>query len=274
MEVPAGSRQMTFSAPRYQPLALVVDIEGMDRAQTVSGTLTPNWAEVTLATEPEGAAIFLDDEPTGAVTPATIEALAGEHEIRVKLAGHREHRQRILVAAEEKITLPTFTLQQADGLINVVTRPAGAGVTLNGAFQGESPLELAVRSGARYRIQVFKAGYQSAERSLSLNAGEERELSIALSRQMGDVLVTVDPPEAEIFVNGTRRGSSTTTLTLPTVAHDLSVRLPGYAGYETSITPKAGLVQEVKVRLLTVEEARLAALKPGSARRPGRNSCW
>ncbi len=262
VQVPAGSRQVTFSAPRYQPLALVVDVEGMDREQTVSGTLNPNWAEVTLATEPAGADIFLDNEPTGAVTPATIEALAGEHEVRVKLAGHREHRQRILVAAEEKITLPTFRLQQADGLINVVTRPAGAGVTLNGTFQGESPLELAVRSGSRYRIQVFKAGYQSAERSLSLNSGEERALNIDLSRQMGDVLVTVDPPEAEIFVNGTRRGSRSATLSLPTVAHDLSVRLPGYAGYETSITPKAGLVQEVKVRLLTVEEARLAALKP------------
>lgn len=261
-EVPAGRRQITFSAPRYQPLALVVDVEGMNREQTVSGTLTPNWADVTVSTDPAGAAIFLDNEPTGATTPATIEALAGEHEIRVKLAGHREHRQRILVAAEEQVTLPTFTLKQADGLINVVTQPAGAGVTLNGAFQGESPLELAVRSGARYRIQVFKAGYQSAERAVSLEAGEERELSIGLSRQMGDVLVTVDPPEAEIYVNGQRRGSSTTTLSLPTVAHELSVRLPGYAGYETSITPKAGLVQEVKVRLLTLEEARLAALKP------------
>ena len=177
LEVPAGSRQITFSAPRYQPLALVVDITGMHEPQTISGTLTPNWAEVTLATEPAGATIYLDDEPTGALTPATIEALAGEHEVRVKLAGHREHRQRILVAAEEKITLPTFTLQQADGLINVTTRPAGAGVTLNGTFQGESPLELAVRSGARYRIQVFKAGYQSAERSINLGAGEERDLA-------------------------------------------------------------------------------------------------
>jgi formylglycine-generating enzyme required for sulfatase activity len=262
LEVKAGSRQVTFTAPRYQPLALVVDIEGMHREQTVSGALTPNWAEVTLRTEPAGAAVFLDDEPTGAVTPATIEALAGEHEIRVKLPGHREHRQRILVAAEEQITLPTFVLQQADGLINVVTRPAGAGVTLNGAFQGESPLELAVRSGASYQIQVFKAGYQSARRTVSLGAGEERNLELNLSRQMGEVLVTVDPPEAEIFVNGQRRGSNSTTLRLPTVAHDLSVQLDGYAGYESSITPKAGLLQEVKVRLLTLEEARLAALKP------------
>ncbi len=260
--VPAGSRQVTFSAPRYQPLAIVVDITGMNEPQTVSGTLRPNWADVTLSTSPAGAEILLDDEPTGAVTPATIEALAGEHEIRLRLPGHRPHRQRILVAAEEQITLPTFTLQQADGLINVTTRPSGAGVTLNGQFQGESPLDLAVKSGTSYRIQVFKAGYQSREQTIRLASGEERDVAISLARQTGEVLVTVDPPEATILINGVAQGTGSERLTLPTMAHDLSVELAGYAGYQSSITPKSGLLQEVKVRLLTLEEARLAALKP------------
>ncbi len=262
MEVPAGNRQITFDAPRYQRLAVVVDVTGMHQEQTVSGTLVPNWAEVTLTTDPPGAEILLDEEPTGAVTPSTIEVLAGEHEIQLRLAGHRPHRQRILVAAEETVTLPTYTLQQADGLIRVRTRPSGAGVTLNGRFQGESPVELAVKSGTRYRIQVFKAGYRSVERTLRLESGEERELDIPLTRQMGDVMVTVDPPEAEVFIDGRPHGRGSRTVTLPTMAHDLAVRLEGYAGYQTTITPKAGLVQELKVRLLTLEEARLAALKP------------
>jgi len=266
--VAAGQREVTFGAPRYQPLAILVDVTGMNEPQTVYGALAPNWADVSITTSPPGAEILLDDEPTGAVTPATIEALAGEHEIRLRLAGHRSYRQRILVAAEETVTLPTFTLQQADGLINVVTRPAGAGVTLNGRFQGESPLELAVRSGTSYRVQVFKAGYQSVEQTLSLKSGEERALNLDLSRQMGDVVVTVEPPEAEIFVDGERRGRGSETLSLPTMTHQLAVRLSGYAGYESEITPKTGLVQEVRVRLLTLEEARLAALKP-RIRSPG-----
>ncbi|MGE0623113.1 MAG: PEGA domain-containing protein [Pseudomonadales bacterium] len=266
--VPAGQREVSFTAPRYQPLALVVDVTGMNEAQTVYGALAPNWAEVSVSTSPPGAEILLDDEPTGAVTPATIEALAGEHEIRLRLPGHKPHRQRILVAAEEVVTLPTYTLQQADGLISVVTRPAGAGVTLNGRFQGESPLEIAVRSGTSYRVQVFKAGYASVERSLTLKSGEEQTLNVQLDRQMGDVVVTVEPPEADIYVNGERRGRGSETLTLPTTTHRLAVRLPGYAGYESEITPKTGLVQEVRVRLLTLEEARLAALKP-RIRSPG-----
>ena len=262
VEVEAGSRQITFDAPRYQALALVVDISGMSEEQTVAGELKPNWADVTINTVPAGAEILVDDEPSGLFTPTTVEILAGEHEVRVKIPGYKAHRQRILVAAEETLTLPTFTLQQADGLITISTSPAAAGVTLNGEFQGESPLELAVKSGTRYRLQVFKAGFQAVERTVSLKSGEERHLALALTRQMGDVVVTVDPPEAEIFLNGDLRGRTEQTLHLPTFAHDLSVRLSGYAGFETQITPKTGLVQEVKVRLLTLEEARLAALKP------------
>jgi formylglycine-generating enzyme required for sulfatase activity len=269
LSVPAGNRQITFNAPRYQPLAVVVEIAGMNEPQTVDGVLLPNWADVSISSMPAGAEILLDDEPTGAVTPATIEALAGEHEIRVRLAGHRPHRQRILVAAQEQVTLPTFTLQQADGLINVTTSPPGAGITLNGRFQGESPIELAVRSGTAYRLQIFKAGYRSVERSLRLTSGEERAVRISLDRQMGEVVVTVDPPEAGVYVNGALQGTGSTSLTLPTMTHKLSVQLAGHAGYESEITPKTGLVQEVKVRLLTLEEARLAALKPRIRTRAG-----
>ena len=160
------------------------------------------------------------------------------------------------------MTLPTFTLEQADGLIAVRTSPAGAGVTLDGVFQGESPIELAVKSSTRYRIQVFKAGYQPVERTLSVASGEEKDVVLSLRRQMGDVVVTVDPAAALLYINGESRGNANQKITLPTEPHDLSIRLEGYAGYDTEITPKSGLTQEVKVRLLTLEEARLAALKP------------
>ena len=57
-------------------------------------------------------------------------------------------------------------------------------------------------------------------------------------------------------------GPANQTLNLPTEPQQVEVRLDGYAGYSTKITPRDGLTQELKVRLLTVEEARLAALTP------------
>ncbi len=262
VEVPAGPVTVTFLKDRYQPGTVEAEIEGMERAQTLQATLKPNWADVSVATIPEGAEVFIDDEPTGQTTPAVVEVLAGEHELRLKAPGHKSHRQRILVAAEEQRALPTVRLTRADSLLTVRSSPPGAGITLNGEFRGETPLELAVRSGVRYRLQAFRSGYASAERSVELPAGAERTIDLELLRLTGTVVVQARPENAELLVNGRPRGAANQTLELPTEPQRLEIRLPGYAGYSTEITPREGITQEIKVRLLTVEEARLAALKP------------
>ena len=138
LPIPAGPVTVTFVRDRYQPLTVDADIEGMERPQTVGGTLLPAWADVQIDSVPQGAEIFVDDEPTGQTTPATVEILAGEHEVRVRADGHKSHRQRILVAAREQRTLPTVELVRADSLLTVRSTPSGAGVTLDGQFQGRN----------------------------------------------------------------------------------------------------------------------------------------
>lgn len=262
IEVAAGGHRIEYLKDRYQNAVLEAEVIGRGEAQTLNAVLRPDWADVSIVSTPPGAEILIDDQTTTALTPATVEVPSGEHEIRLKLAGHRSHRLRIEVAAEETVSLPPITLQQADGLLNITTTPRGAGITLNGRFQGESPLEIAVRSGTRYRVQVFKAGYDAEEKSVSLRSGQAIDLNLTLTRQMGEVVVTAEPPAAQLFVNGESAGAANRSLRLPTTPQRLEIRLDGYAGYSTEITPRSGLTQEVRVRLLTLEEARLAALKP------------
>ncbi len=262
IEIPAGAQSITFSKERYQPLLLDVEIVGLDQPQTVAGELVPDWADVSISSTPSGAEIFLDDVSTGLVTPATVEVLSGEHEVRIKAAGYKSYRQRILVAALEKVSLPGVVLEQADGLITVTSSPPGAGVTLNGRFQGETPIEVAVKSATDYRVQVFKAGFAPERRSVSVRSGEERAINLELTRLTGKLVVVTDPPNAELLVNGRAQGPANQTLTLPTVSQRIEIKLPGYAGYSTVVTPRNGLTQELKVKLLTLEEARLAAMQP------------
>jgi len=260
--VPAGQVTVTFTRPRYQALEVNAEVEGMEQAQTIQGSLQPNWAEVSVDSEPQGAEIFVDGESTGQTTPAVVEILAGEHEVRLKAPGHKSHRQRILVAAQDPMQLAPVQLTRADSLLQVRSRPAGAGITLNGEYQGETPLELALRSGERYRLQAFRSGYAPAQRTVELPAGAERTLEVNLEQLTGEVVVQARPEEAELFVDGRSRGRANQTLQLPTEPHRVEIRLPGYAGYSTEITPREGITQEIRVRLLTEEEARLAALTP------------
>lgn len=262
LSIEAGARRFRFTHPRYQPLDLAVTVEGRNRPQRVDATLLPNWGDIDLSTDPPGARIFVDDMDTGTLTDGIVQILDGEHDIRLSLPGHRSHRQRILVTAGEARTLPTVRLHRADGTLIVRTRPGQAGVTVDGRYQGEAPVSVAVRSGRDYEVQAFKGGFAPKSTRVRLRSGEERTLDLELEALTGRLVVQAEPPEARLYIDGRAAGSANRTLELPVRPHRLEIRLDGYAGYSREIQPRSGLTQELKVKLLTLEEARLAALKP------------
>ena len=260
--VPAGKRLLRFTHPRHQARELPVTVVGKRRPQRVDAELTPNWGEVHYVTEPPGARILVDGRDTGRRTPATTEILAGEHEVALLLDGHQAHRQRILIVAQERRAPSPIKLRQADASLRLSTRPVGAGVTIDGKYQGESPLRVELRSGRAYRMRVFKAGFAAREANLRLAAGEARTLSLELEQLVGTVAVQASPANALLHVNGRPAGPANQTLELPARRHTLRISAPGYADHSAKVTPRPGLTLEVRTNLLTLEEARLAALPP------------
>ncbi len=261
IQLPAGQHNLTVSHPRYLPRSIQVDIEGKQITQTAEVTLDPNWAEVAVASTPPGADIFIDDTPAGQ-TPAIVEALAGEREIQVKLDGYKTHTQRIFAQAGVEQPLDKIALVQADAQLHISSTPTAAGVTVNGQFMGRTPISLDLKSGQNHQIAVIRNGYTTYSQRSTMARGEVKKLHANLSRQLGEVVFVTQPADAQLKVNGRLLGSANQTVSLPIEAHSIEISLDGYAGYKQSITPKAGLTQEVKVRLLTVAQARLKALTP------------
>jgi formylglycine-generating enzyme required for sulfatase activity len=261
IDVPSGRHQVSFELDRYQPQTVEIDVEGMEVQQTVEAPLTRNWAEVDIASSPPGARIYVDDEPLGE-TPATVEVLAGERTIQLSLPGHRGWRDIVDVEALHDFSLGTISLEPADGILNVASDPPRARVTVDGQYRGETPVELELRPGDSYRVQLFKPGYESASRTVRVGSDAAERLDLRLQPLVGTLVVSADPPDAELLINGESRGAAAQTLELPARAHRLEIRKPGYAGYSTEINPRPGFTQAVDVKLLTNEEARLAALRP------------
>ncbi len=261
VDVPAGKHQIGFRNARYQPQDLSVTIQGKRVKQSFSATLLPNWANITATSKPSGASIFVDDQPVG-TTPGSIEVIAGTHEVRLKLAGYKAWRNRLDVVAGQAQTLPEVALEAADGLVTIASKPSGAGVSVNGTYRGETPLELALKPGASYRMQVTRAGFETAKRQFQLRSGEEQSIRVELAPLMGRVSIQAVPKTAEIVIDGVSRGTGSQTLMLPARPQQLEIRLANYAPYSTRVTPQPGFTQQINVKLLTIEEARRAAMKP------------
>src|SRR5262249_21390866 len=105
-------------------------------------------------------------------------------------------------------------------------------------------------------------GYETAKRQFQLQPNEEQTLRVDMAALTGRVSIAAEPKNAEIFIDGVSHGTGSQTLTLPAKPQTIEVRLPNYAPYSARITPQPGLTQEVNVRLLTVAQARQAAMKP------------
>ena len=259
--LPAGKHVAQIDHARYQSATVAFEVEGMDRPQTVVATLARNWADVTIPSVPPGAEILVDDGETGVVTPGPAAILAGEHRVSLRLPGYRLWTDILFVEAGRDLALAPVELERAGGVVAVRSEPSGASITVDGSYRGVTPLRIDVVPDRSHEIHVFLVGHAPETRRVEVPSGSERTVALTLASLQGELAIETRPEDAELWIDGELRGPATGTVTLSAVAHDIEISKPGYASYRNRVTPQPGFTQSLKVRLLTLEEARLEALK-------------
>lgn len=89
------------------------------------------------------------------------------------------------------------------------TRPELAAVYIDGSHAGLSPLEIEDFTPGVHQIQVQKERYQDYREDVSLKAGEQRNMEIALiPLPYGDLEVVSDPEGAAVFIEDEEKGTT------------------------------------------------------------------
>jgi formylglycine-generating enzyme required for sulfatase activity len=247
-KLPPGRHEVVVSAPRHLPYAAPVVIEGGDRLQTLVAKPVPAWAPVTVTTEPAGAQVFVDGKPRG-TTPAKLDLDAGSHRLELRQAGFKPWVTDVQVVANEPQTLGPVRLGLPDGTLVVRTEPAGASVSVGGAYRGRAPITLDVRPDTPLALVATREGYEPATSQLTVGSGARREVQLTLAPIFGEVTVLAEPVGAEVLANGRALGKAGQAFRLPAARQDIEVRLSGYRPYRTAVTPRPGLPQVLNVRL-------------------------
>jgi formylglycine-generating enzyme required for sulfatase activity len=248
-ELAAGRHALGIDTERYLDFSTEIDIEGRGRSQRLEPQLTPAGGLVSIATEPSGAEVRVAGEPRGR-TPAKLELMAGSHRIELRREGFKPWISDVQVQANQPLTLGPVQLGLPDGRLVVRSSPAGANVTVGGAYRGRTPLEIDVRPGIEQAVSVLRDGYEPAGREVSVAAGGREVAEFKLTPILGEVIVRANPADAQLFVDGAARGAANQTLSLPATAHVIEIRRTGYAPHKVTVTPRPGLPQNVDVTLL------------------------
>ena len=260
-DVPHGEHEVRINADRYFPFQDSVLVEGLDKEQSLVVDLLPAWADVEFASVPVGADVVVDDELVGQ-TPLSVQILQGKHAVRVKLAGYKVWQDDISVIASQAMSLADIKLAPADAVVFLVSEPPRANTTVDGEYQGLTPLELALSPGKQSTIRLFKQGYRPASRQVTLSSGDEQRLDVKLVAELSSVDFNVTPADAKLYINGRLRGAAKQTVQLSARTHRIEIRKEGYVDYETRVTPRAGIAQQINVTLKTLRQAKIERIKP------------
>jgi formylglycine-generating enzyme required for sulfatase activity len=258
LEVAPGKHAILIASERYQPFAATLEIEGAGKSQSFAPKLVPNWAVVTLSSEPAGAQVLVDGQPRG-VTPLDTEILAGTHPVELRLQGFKSWNTDVQVKANEPTSIGPVQLGLPDGQLSVVTTPGGAAVSIAGVYRGQTPLQVEVRPNLAQDMVVTKPGYEAARSKVSLQPGEQRTVRLELAGVFGEVHVSARPADAQLIVDGAPTGNANQTLRLVAITHEVIIRKPGYVDFKTNLTPRPGVPQVIDTTLLTPEDAKRAA---------------
>jgi uncharacterized protein (TIGR02266 family) len=123
----------------------------------------------------------------------------------------------------------------SEAALSLVSRPAGASVTVDGKNAGTTPLNLKLPAGM-HEIALTKDRYQRLVTSTNVPA----ELDLELKRPAAELRVDSTPPGADVKIAGSSRGKTPLVLKLSQYEkYDVVVQLAGARPYKKPIYLRA-----------------------------------
>ncbi|MCB2200749.1 PEGA domain-containing protein [bacterium] len=212
---------------------------------------------LVVSSDPPGADVFLDNLYLGQ-TPLTRTGMqAGAAMLRLELEGYRTI-ERYISLRRKQTNRVSFTLEPLPGTfasLDVNSDPQGATLLVNGEVRGTTPYaELLVPPGLVH-LELRKKGHLTVERDIEVEEGQHKAVEVYLPlanvpTSPATIHVTSDPPDAEIYLNGTRLGR--TPLTHEGIQPGKAVifaRKEGYANARQSLPLGSGEDRDISFTL-------------------------
>jgi len=148
-----------------------------------SPTRTPvSTGFMSVSSIPSGATILLDGVAKG-TTPGTISGIEpGVHALMLEKEGYTPYERDVSISAGRPTTV-TATLTKTRGSLRIQTTPSGADVLFNGTAIGATPLVVNDLMPGTYAVSLSRPGYETANRTVTVTAGKEQLLFVALSKK-------------------------------------------------------------------------------------------
>ena len=207
--LPSGEHRIQVVAPLHRPAEERFTLrDGETFARTFR--LRPAFGRIRVASDPAGAAVLLDGSASGA-TPVTLERVpSGPHTLVVEAPFHRPRTETLDVQDGADLDRTALVLVPHFATLAVDAGAVPARVLLDGADIGPAPTgDVRVEPGVHeVEVRPDDPRWRPHRETPDLPSGMRRQVRPDLQARTGSVLVTTDPPDAAISIDGEKAGAS------------------------------------------------------------------
>jgi hypothetical protein len=138
-------------------------------------------ATVTISSNAKGARILVRSKVVGTTPlPGPIKVNSGSALVEIEAEGYLPYRETLDLPGGGELTIDAkLKLKTKMGLLTVRSPIAGARVFIDGKAAGNVPVERSVPAGT-HKILVERDGYEAAETTAVVTAGDRKQITIAL----------------------------------------------------------------------------------------------
>jgi hypothetical protein len=247
VELPIGSYTWRVEKELYNPEAGKVElVEGTNNQMRIALKLKADFGTIDVKSEPEdGASVSYDGNPTGKVTPCTIDIKAGEHTIKIIHNEYATETRRITLKAGETIPL-IFEMTPTFSNVSISTEPP-ADIYIDGTLKKKGEWNGRLKEG----VHTFEARldkYESYSEKLSVVKEKPLNLNYKLDPIQGSLKIQTVPTGATVILNGETKGTTPMTINKLLIGeYSLSLKKDDYNTVDKNIVI-------VKDRLIEVYE--------------------
>lgn len=220
---------------------------------------SPSTVSLLIISNPPNAKLYIDGEPRGetdANGEAEVHLMPSIYKMRLSRDGYVEQETEVEILGSPRAQEIDFTLAPALSSLNIVTDPPGAEVYLDDVYKGttNSSGVLVIdrlNPGQPHKLRITKTGYSpQSDIPITTYSGQ---FSVKLLADSVRVRVNTDPPDTEVYLDDTYKGTSTAdgALMIDQVNPNASHRVRGKkAGYLEQIRVLAPNNSEMSIKLL------------------------
>lgn len=238
--VAEGEHEIRLVKNNYQEWTQKVFVRSFQPTD-VKATLEVSPGILSINTNPPGASIYFKGRNI-AKTPHTLTNLSpGEVVLQLDKEGYESWTTSVLIAPNSREYVDIM-LKEKRGWFSLSSKPDGAKVYMLPAkaddpriYIGTSPILNYEATIGNYTLEVEKEDYFTGQTTVSVQHNEVSDVGVTLIEKPGSILVSTEPANARIYIDGAFKGRTPYRLaTIPKGDYRIRTSMP-FADHQQEI---------------------------------------